>query len=185
MLSNINKVELTELVRKIRAATSLSKESLTQKRKAPAMITNPPIDLDKETTSGLIFKKKRKTTIPPTEHSHSDGRAPHQEVVIIHECEAESSTRKSLWDPDFDIPIHGETSFLPSEDKARLMVHHKDHLLRDTMKQFEQAFSMDCQVIAKARDRKAAEDQRVKENEKLRKEVEHLRVEINRLNDLN
>jgi len=34
MLSNINKVELAELIRKMRAAASLPKESLAQKRKA-------------------------------------------------------------------------------------------------------------------------------------------------------
>jgi len=47
------------------------------------------------------------------------------------------------------------------------------------MKQFRQAFSMGFLVIAKARDRKAAEDQRVKENVELQKEVERLRAEIN------
>jgi len=70
------------------------------------------------------------------EHSHSDGQAPHQEVVIIQECEAESSRGKSLWDPDFDVPTHVETFLLPNEDKARLMAHDEDRLLCDTMKQF-------------------------------------------------
>jgi len=59
------------------------------------------------------------------------------------------------------------------------MVHDEDYLFRDTMKQFRQAFSMGFLVIAKARDRKAAEDQRVKENVELQKEVERLRAEIN------
>jgi len=55
-----------------------------------------------------------------------------------------------MWDPDFDIPTHGKTFFLPNEDKARLMVHDEDHLLHDTMKQFGQAFAMGFLVIAKA-----------------------------------
>jgi len=63
------------------------------------------------------------------------------------------------------------------------MVHDEDYLLRDTMKQFGQAFAMGCLVITKARDRKAAEDQRVKDNVELQKEVERLQAEINRLND--
>ena len=41
---------------------------------------------------------------------------------------------KGLWDPDFDVPAHGEAFFLPSEDKARLMVHDEDHLLHDALK---------------------------------------------------
>ena len=175
---------LAELAKKMRAAASLPEESLTQKRKSPAMIIYTPTDQDEETTSEIVFKRKRATTTPHTEHSHSDGQAPHQEVIIIQECETESLRRKSLWDPDFDVPTHGETSFLSSKDKARLMVHNEDYLLRDTMKQFGQAFAMGCLVIAKARDRKVAEDQRVKENVKFQKEVERLRVEINRLNDL-
>jgi len=39
MLSNINKPELAELTRKTRAAASLPKESLAQKRKAYTVIT--------------------------------------------------------------------------------------------------------------------------------------------------
>jgi len=80
MLSNISKAELAK---KMRATTGMPKESLTQKRKTPAMISQPPTDQDEETTSKLVFKRKRKTTTPPTNHSHSDDRAPHQEVVII------------------------------------------------------------------------------------------------------
>jgi len=82
MLSNISKEELAELVKKMKAAASLSKESLTQKRKAPAMITHTLTDQNEETTFGLFFKRKRTTTTPPIEHTHTDGRAPHQEVVI-------------------------------------------------------------------------------------------------------
>jgi len=38
MLSNISKVKLVELTRKMRAATSLPKESMQQKRKASAAV---------------------------------------------------------------------------------------------------------------------------------------------------
>ena len=56
---------------------------------------------------------------------------------------------KSLWDHDFDVPAHGEAFFLPSEDKARLMVHDEDHLLHDALKLSEQAFAMACLVNAR------------------------------------
>jgi len=106
----------------------------------------------------------------PTEHSHLDGRAPHQDVVhsdghaphqdviVIQECKDESFKGKSLWDPNFNIPTYGETTFLPSEDKDRLIAHDEDHLLRDAMKQFGQAFAMGCLVVSKKRDRRATLD---------------------------
>jgi len=73
MLSNISKAELPELAKKMRAVASLPKESLKQKRKAPTLTTQTPTEQDEETTSGLVFKRKRKTATPPTKHSHSDG----------------------------------------------------------------------------------------------------------------
>jgi len=94
MLSNINKIKLAELTRKMRAAASLPKESLTQEKKA--LVTQTPTDSDEQTTSGLVFKRKRPVTTPSTEHSPSDSRAPHQEVITIQECETESLRGKSL-----------------------------------------------------------------------------------------
>jgi len=184
MLSNISKSELAELTRKMRAAASLPKESLTQKRKALVVITHNLIDSDEQTTSRLVFKRKRKVTTPPTENSHSGDRAPHQEVKIIQECKSESSKAKSLWDHDFDVSAHGEAFFLPSEDKARLMVHDEDHLRHDTLKLFGKAFAMVCLFDAKEKDQMSVEDQRIKENMELHKEVERLQAEINRLDDL-
>jgi len=60
LLSNISKAELDDLAKKMMAATSQPKESLMQKGKAPTLITQAPTDHDEETTSGLIFKRKRK-----------------------------------------------------------------------------------------------------------------------------
>jgi len=113
MLSNINKAELAELTRKMRAVASLPKESLAQKRKPPAVVTQSLNDPDEQNTSGLVFKRK---TAPPTEHSHSDGRAPHQEVIIIQECEAESSWGKSLW----DLILMSQLKVNPSSCPARI-----------------------------------------------------------------
>ena len=118
MLSNISKAELAELAKKTRATASLPKESLKQKSITPAMITQPPTDQDEETTFRLVFKRKRKATTHSTKHSHSDGQTPHQEVIIIQKCEAERSRGKSPWDPNFHVPTHGKTSFLPSKDKT-------------------------------------------------------------------
>jgi len=46
----------------------MSKDSLTQKKKASVTITQAPTEREEETTSGLVFKRKRKATAPPTEH---------------------------------------------------------------------------------------------------------------------
>ena len=59
--------------------------------------------------------------------------------------------KKSLWDPDFDIPVHGELFFLPGEDKARLMAHDEDHLRHDTKKLLDQAFDLTFLVNIKVK----------------------------------
>jgi len=82
-----------------------------------------------------------------------------------------------LWDSDFDIPTYGETTFLPSEDKDRLMD-------RDTMKQFGKAFAMDCLVVSKTRERRSAEDQKIQENVELHKEIKRLKYELTHSNGL-
>jgi len=153
MLSNISKFELTALTRNMRAATSLHKDFLPQNRKALAGVAQVQSDQDEQTTSNLVFKRKRLET-PPIEHTHLDGRAPNQEVITIQECEAESSQKKSLWDPDFDIPTHGEF-FFPGEDKARLMAHDEDHLRHDVEKFLDQAFALTCLVNNKVKDQKS------------------------------
>jgi len=103
-----------------------------------------------------------------------DGRAPHQEIITIQECEVESSRGKSFWDLDFDIPAHDESFFLTSKDKARLMAHDEDHLHHDIEKLLGQAFALACLVNVKAKERKRVEGQRIKENMELHKEVERL-----------
>jgi len=64
MLSNISKVELAELTRKMRAAASLPKESLVQKRKAHIVVTQTPTDPDEQTTSGSSLKGKCQLQLP-------------------------------------------------------------------------------------------------------------------------
>ena len=81
MLSHISKAELADMAKKMWAAATVPKDSLTQKKEASVTITQAPTEQDKETTSTLIFKRKRKASTPSTEHSHSDGRALHPNVV--------------------------------------------------------------------------------------------------------
>jgi len=77
MFSNIGKAEMVERVRNMRVASRMSKESLAPKRKAHAEVAPVPSDKDKQTNSGLVFKRKRREAAPLPEHSNSDGRAPH------------------------------------------------------------------------------------------------------------
>jgi len=103
---------MVERIRKMRVAASVSKDSMAPKRKAPVEVAPVQYDQDEQTNSGLVFKRKRREAASP-EHSNLDGRAPHQEVVTIQECEAESPRRKRLWDVDFDVLTHGKAFFLP------------------------------------------------------------------------
>jgi len=75
MLSKFKKKELEKMSKRMRVAANVPKDSLTQKLKIVATITKAPTD-DEETTSGLVSTRKRKEIASPTEHSHSDGRAP-------------------------------------------------------------------------------------------------------------
>jgi len=142
----------------MRAAASMNKDFLFQKRKASTGVAHVQSNQDEQTTSSLVFKRKRLETAPPTEHSHSDGRAPNQEIITIQECEAKSSQRKSLLDPNFDILAHDESFFFPGEDKARLMAHDEDHLCHDVEKLLGQAFALTCLANVKVKDRKRAEE---------------------------
>jgi len=81
MLSHISKKELGEIAKRMRAAANMPKDSLAQKQKAPATTTQASTKQDEDTTSGLVFQKKRKAIVAPIEHSHSDGRAPPQHVA--------------------------------------------------------------------------------------------------------
>ena len=69
------------MAKRVRATAIMPKDSLAQKQKASATTTQAPIEQDKETTMGLVFKRKRKETTAPTEHSHSDERALSQHVA--------------------------------------------------------------------------------------------------------
>jgi len=82
MLTHISKAELAEMAKRIRAIANMPKDSLTQKKKASVTITQAPTEQEEDTTLGLAFKRNRKATTPPTEHSHLDGQAPHQDVVL-------------------------------------------------------------------------------------------------------
>jgi len=64
------------------------------------------------------------------------------------------------------------------------MAHDEYHLRHDTEKLLEQAFALTCLVNVKAKDKKRVEDQRIKENMELHKELEHLQAEVNRLSGL-
>ncbi|KAK7364686.1 hypothetical protein VNO80_13427 [Phaseolus coccineus] len=195
MLTQISKVELTEMAKQMRAAT-MPKDSLTKKRKAPVTITQTPTEQDKEATSGLVFKRRRRAATPPVEHSYSDGRflgqvvvhseghALNHDVIIFQECEVGSSKGKSLWDLNFDFPTYREKTFLPNVDKETLMAFGEDQLLRDTMKQIGQAFATSCLAVTMMRDRRVAKDLKAQENVKLHKKIEHLKNELKHSNNL-
>jgi len=73
MLSNIDKAEMAERVRKMKEAASMSNDSFAPKRKAPAEVAPVQSDQDEQTNSGLVFKRKRREATPLPEHSNSDG----------------------------------------------------------------------------------------------------------------
>jgi len=73
MLAKIDRKKLVKRAKKMRATAQAPKDL---KLKAPTTIVQTPTEDDEETNSEMIFKRKRKTTTAPIEHSHSDRHAP-------------------------------------------------------------------------------------------------------------
>ena len=185
-LSKISKKELEEMVKRMKETAKMPDESL-KKKKALKIVAQTSTEQDKETTSGLVFKRKIKVTTPPAEHSHSDGRTPypgivhcegHQDIILVQECEAGSFKGKSLLDPSIDIPAYFKKAFLPSEDNKRLMAFDEDHLVCDAMKQIGQAFATGCLAVTKMKNQRVAKDLKAQENALLCKEIERLQNEL-------
>ena len=84
------------MAKRMRVVTKVPKDSLMQKLKIATTTTQALTD-DEETTSGLFFTRKKKEIVAPTEHSHSDGRAPSEgqtlprDMMVVREGEKESS----------------------------------------------------------------------------------------------
>jgi len=155
-----------------------------------ALFTTPTPTNKEEITSGMVFMRKRKILATPTEHSYSVGRVPSHhvapsevqvtplEVVDVQECEAESSKKPNLWDPNLDTSSYLEENLLPIKEKEKLMAHDESHLFCEAMRLFGQAHATSCLAISKLKDRVVAEDIRVRETSKLHKEVERLQKEL-------
>jgi len=73
MFSKISKVELVERTRKMRAAASMNKESLLHKWKASTGVAQVQSDQHEQTTSSLVFKRKRLEVAPLIKHSQTNG----------------------------------------------------------------------------------------------------------------
>jgi len=73
MLARIDRKDLAERAKRMRVAAQAPQDL---KLKAPVITVSTLTENDKETTSGLVFKRRRKTILAPTKHSQSDGRAP-------------------------------------------------------------------------------------------------------------
>jgi len=76
MLSQFNRKELEEMAKRMKAASNAPKDP-----KMKALLTAQASTNKEETTSGLVFTRKRKILATTTEHSFSVGRAPFYHVV--------------------------------------------------------------------------------------------------------
>jgi len=132
----------------------------TQKLKLVTTTTQAPTD-DEETTSRLVFTRKRKAIAAPTKHSHSNGRAPSHHVtpsegqnpprdmMVVREGKAKSSKRGNLWNPSLDATTFLEEVLLRAEEKEKLMAHDENHLVREAIRKFGQVLATCCLAAAK------------------------------------
>jgi len=115
----------------------------------------------------------------PSHHAApSEGQTPPRDMMIIQEGKAESSKGKSLWNPSLNVPTYLEKALLPNEDRERLMGYDENHLVREAIKQFGQAFTTSCLPLTRKKNRRVAEELKAQENVELRKEVECLQNEL-------
>jgi len=171
MLSKYNKKKLKEMAKRMRVAANVPKDSLRLEALIPTQV---PTD-DEETTLGLVFTRKRKAVAAPTEHSHSDGRAPShhdapsegqtplRDMVVIQEGEAESLRRPNLWNPNLDDPSYLKKVLLRTEEREKLMTRDESYLIREAIRQFGQALAISCLTASKVNKRITAEELRIQE----------------------
>jgi len=126
MIARFSTEELEEMARKAKVASQM----LLKAPAAPVLIED-----EEDTCSGLVFPRKRKAPVIPTENSPSRGRVtsnhasppraqpPSPITMSNFERGTESSRRKGLWDPSLDIASHLESALILPEDEERLMVH--------------------------------------------------------------
>lgn len=89
MLSSINKTELAERARRMRA----TKVNLVTNESAPTGVVHVHSKQNERTTSALVFKRRRSELPIPSEHSYSNGRATTQNALTIQECEVVGSSK--------------------------------------------------------------------------------------------
>jgi len=136
MLVKIDKKKLAERTKRMRAVAQVPQDL---KLKTPITVVQASIEDEEETSFGMVFKRKRKATTVPTEHSHSDGHAPShyaplasptlpRDMMVVQEDEGTSSRRNGLWDLDLDVLSFIEKTLMPNEEKEKLMSLEKDRL---------------------------------------------------------
>jgi len=106
----------------------------------------PAPTYDVKAYSGPVFKRRRKASNEPSEHSVSDGRAPSpqapppslppsRDMVVVQEDEDTSAPEEGLWDPNLDAPSFLEKTLLSVKAKEKLENLKEDHLVEQAMRQ--------------------------------------------------
>ena len=181
MLARIDKKELAERAKRMRAATQAPQDL---KLKAPTTVVPASTEDDEETNFGLVFKMKRKAKAA-TEHSHSNERAPSyrassvsptlpRDTMVVQEDEGTSSRGKGLWDFDLDVPFFLEKPLWHNEEKEKLMTLRANLLVHETMRQLGKALTASCLVVTKLKDWRGSADQKAHEISELRKGIKSL-----------
>ena len=194
MLARLDKKELAKRAKRMRAAAQVPQDL---KLKAPTTVVPTFTEDDEETNFGLVFKRKRKVIVVPTEHSNSDRRAPSnsdgpapsncapsasptqpRDRMVMQEDEGTSYRGKGLGDLDLDVPSLLKETLLPNEEKEKLMTLEKDHLAHETMRQLGKVFAASCLVVTKLKDWRGSANQKDHKIVELHKQMESLQKEL-------
>jgi len=145
MLAQINKKDMAEMAKKMRAVAQ-APQAQDLKLKALAIAAPTPMEDEEETYFELVFKRRRNTTVAPSEHSTLDGHvsslhapplspSPSRDMVVVREDEGTSFQEEGLWDQSLDAPSFLEKVLLPKKAKEKLMSLKEDRLVQETMRQ--------------------------------------------------
>ena len=137
MLARIDKKDLAERAKSMRAVAQAPQNLLL---KAPAIIVPTFTEDNEETFSRPIFKRRRKTTAAPTEHSESDGCAPSnhapppsptppRDMIVVREDKGTSFQEEGIWDQGLDVPSFLEKALLPNKAKENLIRLEEDRVV--------------------------------------------------------
>jgi len=116
---------------------------------------------DEDTCFGPVFKRRRRSTPKPSEHSVSDGRGTSPQVpppspspphdILVQESGGENVPKGGLWDLSLYALSFLEKTLFPTKAKEKLKSLEDDQLMGQMARQLGQALVANCLIFDKVK----------------------------------